>query len=87
MLTGGASGIGESIVRLFMRHGAKVCIADIQDNMGRLLCGILGAETCFYHCDVTVENDVCSAVDFAVEKLGVRIRSTHALRLPFRNLF
>ncbi|KAL8115707.1 (+)-borneol dehydrogenase 2 isoform X1 [Apium graveolens] len=71
LVTGGASGIGESIVRLFVRHGAKVCIVDIQDDMGQLLCETLGADTCFYHCDVTVENDVCSAVDFTVEKFGV----------------
>lgn len=58
-------------MRLFVRHGAKVCIVDIQDDIGQLLCETLGADTCFYHCDVTVENDVCSAVDFAVEKFGV----------------
>ncbi|GLU09465.1 hypothetical protein SLE2022_334330 [Rubroshorea leprosula] len=33
IVTGGASGIGESIVRLFHRHGAKVCIVDVQDNL------------------------------------------------------
>lgn len=71
LVTGGASGIGESIVRLFHRHGAKVCVVDIQDDLGQRLCETIGGDTCFYHCDVTIEDDVRAAVDFAVEKFGV----------------
>ncbi|KAM7254815.1 hypothetical protein ACFE04_020056 [Oxalis oulophora] len=33
IITGGASGIGESTVRLFAQHGAKVVVADIQDDL------------------------------------------------------
>lgn len=70
LVTGGASGIGESIVRLFLRHGAKVCIADLQDNLGKQVCKSLGdeANVNFVHCDVTVENDVSNAVDSTVGK-------------------
>ncbi|XP_060198669.1 (+)-borneol dehydrogenase 2-like [Lycium barbarum] len=72
LVTGGASGIGESIVRLFHQHGAKVCIADIQDELGQRVCGTLGDDqnTYFIHCDVTLEADVSQAVDFTVEKFG-----------------
>jgi len=72
LVTGGATGIGESIVRLFHDHGAKVCIADIQDNLGQHLCETLGGDksTCFSHCDVTVEDNVHRAIDFAVNKFG-----------------
>lgn len=72
LVTGGASGIGESIVRLFHKHGAKVCIADIQDEPGQRVCESLGDEqsVCFIHCDVTSEADVSHAVDFAVQKFG-----------------
>lgn len=72
LVTGGASGIGESIVRLFHKHGAKVCIVDIQDEIGQRVCESLGDEqnVCFIHCDVTSEADVSRAVDFAVEKFG-----------------
>ncbi|GFY92182.1 NAD(P)-binding Rossmann-fold superfamily protein [Actinidia rufa] len=72
LVTGGATGIGESIVRLFLEHGAKVCVVDIQDNLGQHLCETLGGEpnTCFFHCDVTIEDNVRRAVDFAVEKFG-----------------
>ncbi|MCD7473211.1 hypothetical protein HAX54_014870 [Datura stramonium] len=77
LVTGGASGIGESIVRLFHKHGAKVCVADIQDELGQRVCESLGDEqsACFIHCDVTSEADVSHAVDFAVEKFGVFIRN------------
>lgn len=57
---------------MFHNHGAKVCIADIQDELGKRVCESLGDEqnACFIHCDVTSEADVSHAVDFAVEKFG-----------------
>ncbi|XP_061347701.1 (+)-borneol dehydrogenase 2-like isoform X2 [Gastrolobium bilobum] len=72
LVTGGASGIGESIVRLFHIHGAKICIADIQDNLAKQVVESLGdeANACFVHCDVAVEDDVGHAVDFTVSKFG-----------------
>ncbi|XP_057526612.1 (+)-borneol dehydrogenase 2 [Amaranthus tricolor] len=72
LVTGGATGIGESIVRLFHKHGAKVCIVDINDNAGqRLLDSLCGdPNICFFHCDVTKEDDVKRAVDFTAEKFG-----------------
>ncbi|XP_058107092.1 zerumbone synthase isoform X2 [Magnolia sinica] len=72
LVTGGATGIGESIVRLFRRHGAKICIADVKDDLGRQLCEALDGDpnVCFFHCNVTVEDDVIHAVDFTVEKYG-----------------
>lgn len=72
LVTGGAIGIGESIVRLFHKHGAKVCIVDIQDDRGHQLCANLGDDlnVCYFHCDVTVEDDVSNAIDFTVDKFG-----------------
>lgn len=70
LVTGGANGIGESIVRLFHKHGAKVCIVDTQDTPGKHLAETLGGETCFIHCNVTIEDDFRSAVDFAIDKFG-----------------
>ena len=35
LITGGASGIGEATVRMFAHEGARVVIADIQDERGR----------------------------------------------------
>ncbi|KAF7836130.1 xanthoxin dehydrogenase [Senna tora] len=72
LVTGGATGIGESIVRLFHLHGAKICIVDMQDNLGMQVCESLGDDTnvCYFHCDVSVEDDVRAAVDYAVGKFG-----------------
>ncbi|OMO68497.1 Short-chain dehydrogenase/reductase SDR [Corchorus olitorius] len=71
VITGGASGIGESTARLFIQHGAKVVIADIQDDLGHALCQELGDDNITYvHCDVTNDSDVRNAVDLAVSKHG-----------------
>ncbi|KAL7595439.1 hypothetical protein Lser_V15G28674 [Lactuca serriola] len=74
IVTGGASGIGESTVRLFTKYGAKVVIADLQDDLGVALCNDLVSESgdnvIYVHCDVTQESDVKNAVDTAVSKFG-----------------
>ncbi|XWS59426.1 hypothetical protein CRYUN_Cryun08bG0120700 [Craigia yunnanensis] len=71
LITGGASGLGESTAKLFVKHGAKVLIADIQDELGHSLCQELGTENISYvRCDVTCESDVQNAVELAVSKYG-----------------
>ncbi|XP_050226755.1 short chain aldehyde dehydrogenase 1-like [Mercurialis annua] len=72
VITGGASGIGECCARQFVKQGAKVVIADIQDELGQSLCKQIGSdETISYiHCDVTSDSDVQNAVDLAVSKYG-----------------
>ncbi|KAG8504052.1 hypothetical protein CXB51_002349 [Gossypium anomalum] len=72
LITGGASGIGESTARLFLKHGAKVLIADVQDELGQSLCKELGTPdiVTYIHCDVTCETDVQNAVDLAVSRYG-----------------
>ncbi|MQL90182.1 hypothetical protein Taro_022768 [Colocasia esculenta] len=72
LVTGGASGIGESTVRLLCRHGAQVVVADIQDDKGKALCVELGgpAVATYIHCDVTDESHVRDAVDAAVATYG-----------------
>ncbi|KAK1682878.1 hypothetical protein QYE76_043726 [Lolium multiflorum] len=71
VITGGASGIGERTARLFVKHGASVVIADIQDELGASLCAKLGPEVSSYvRCDVTSEEDVAGAVDHAVARFG-----------------
>ncbi|KAH7554136.1 hypothetical protein ACOSQ2_029148 [Xanthoceras sorbifolium] len=69
LLTGGASGIGERTAKLFVRHGAKVAIADVQDDLGYSLCNSIDSD--YVHCDVTKETDVQNAVDTTISKHGV----------------
>ena len=45
VITGGASGIGESAVRLFVAEGARVVIGDVQGERARALAAELGAAT------------------------------------------
>nr|XP_010921066.1 LOW QUALITY PROTEIN: sex determination protein tasselseed-2-like [Elaeis guineensis] len=70
IVTGGARGIGEATVRLFVRHGAKVVIADIEDCLGESLAASLAPAVTFVHCDVGSEPDVERLVDRTLARHG-----------------
>ena len=70
LVTGGASGIGEAIVRLVVREGGSVVIADRQAELGQALAHALGAAAVFAAADVSDEADVAAAVDLAVARYG-----------------
>lgn len=70
IVTGGARGIGEATVKLFVKHGAKVVIADVEDAQGKALADSLPHSTTFVHCDVSNEDDVRNLVDTAVSQYG-----------------
>ncbi|KAK9194086.1 hypothetical protein WN944_004788 [Citrus x changshan-huyou] len=70
IITGGASGIGAAAAKLFHENGAKVVIADVQDNLGQALACKLGEDVCYIHCDVTSEDEITNLVDTAVAKYG-----------------
>ena len=57
LITGGATGIGESLVRQFARQGSRVAFFDIQDEPGRALAEDLAGQGCprpdYLHCDLT----------------------------------
>jgi len=66
LVTGGASGLGEAIVRMFGAGGATVTISDLPNSAGRALADELGESVAFRSTDVTDEGQVTAAVDFAV---------------------
>lgn len=70
VVTGGASGIGAATVRRFVAEGARVVIADVQDDAGELLAKELGDVAVFAHCNVTEEVDLAAVVDLAVTAFG-----------------
>ncbi|KAK2364441.1 secoisolariciresinol dehydrogenase [Trifolium repens] len=71
LITGGASGIGKRTAEIFAEQGAKVVIADIQDELGNSVAQAIGSSTCLYvHCDVTDENQIKNAVDTTVQTYG-----------------
>ncbi|KAH6762160.1 Rossmann-fold superfamily protein [Perilla frutescens var. hirtella] len=71
LITGGSTGIGETTAKLFSKHGAKVAIADVQDELGQSVIKQIGPSNSTYiHCDVTNEDDVRNAVDKTVSAYG-----------------
>jgi NAD(P)-dependent dehydrogenase (short-subunit alcohol dehydrogenase family) len=70
IVTGGARGIGEATVRMFVKHGAKVVIADVEDELGIMLANSLSPSTTYIHCDVSIENDVENLVTSTVSRHG-----------------
>ena len=70
VITGGASGIGEATVRRFVAEGAKVVIADMQEDRGSALAAELGEAAAFASCNVIREDQVAGAIDDAVRRWG-----------------
>ena len=70
VITGAASGIGAGTAHMFVDHGAKVIVADMQEAAGRALVAELGENARFAVCNVTRESEVAAAVDLAVAQFG-----------------
>ncbi|XP_047951500.1 (+)-cis,cis-nepetalactol synthase NEPS3-like [Salvia hispanica] len=72
IVTGGASGIGETTARALADHGARaVVIADIQAEKGRAVAESIGLERCSYvQCDVTDEEQVEAMVEWTATTYG-----------------
>lgn len=73
LVTGGATGIGESFVGHFARQGARVAFLDIDDRAGNALAGALADATHaprYLHCDVTDLDALHAAIAAAREAVG-----------------
>jgi NAD(P)-dependent dehydrogenase (short-subunit alcohol dehydrogenase family) len=70
VITGGASGIGDATVRLFVEEGCRVVIADVQDDRGARLAEELGKSASYLHADVSQEAHVSGAIAHAVSRFG-----------------
>jgi NAD(P)-dependent dehydrogenase (short-subunit alcohol dehydrogenase family) len=70
VVTGGASGIGAATCRRFVAEGARVVVADVNDDAGTALATELGAAAAFRHTDVASFADLEAVVAFAVERFG-----------------
>jgi NAD(P)-dependent dehydrogenase (short-subunit alcohol dehydrogenase family) len=65
LVTGGAGGLGEAVVRRLHGNGLSVVIADIGDEKGRTLADELGQSATFVHTDVTDDDSVAAAIECA----------------------
>lgn len=70
IITGGASGMGEAHVRLFIEEGAKVVFTDINAEKGELLAEELGMNAVFVQQDVTDEKGWETVVSEAEKAFG-----------------
>ena len=70
-ITGGASGLGEATVREIHALGARVAIADMNEERLALLRTELKDRILTFKCDVTKEEDVKAAIEQTVQTFGV----------------
>ncbi|MFO2466388.1 SDR family oxidoreductase [Pseudomonas sp. 15FMM2] len=73
LVSGGASGIGEALVRAFAQQGAKVGFVDLAKAPGEHLAGQLSAQghgVEFVHCDITDERAYQAAIAHLARTLG-----------------
>ncbi|MEO1644868.1 MAG: 3-hydroxyacyl-CoA dehydrogenase [Chloroflexota bacterium] len=70
LVTGGASGLGEATARRFSAAGAKVILADLNEEKGNAVAEELGDGTVFVKTNVASEDDVQNAVDTAIDQFG-----------------
>ncbi|GAA3719297.1 SDR family NAD(P)-dependent oxidoreductase [Gordonia hankookensis] len=70
IVTGGASGLGQGIVEKFVAEGARVAIADVDEEGGLELASASGDSTFFRRTDVSDPSDVAGLVDDVVERFG-----------------
>lgn len=71
IVTGGVSGIGKAIVELFVKEGAKVVIADLNEKLGEELINNLGeGNVIFIKADASSAEDNKKIVEAAIENFG-----------------
>lgn len=70
VITGGGSGIGLGIVRLFADHGANIVIADINTEVAKSNVKNIKGNIDIQKADVSVRSEIEAAIDFAVSKYG-----------------
>ncbi|MDN3446716.1 SDR family NAD(P)-dependent oxidoreductase [Psychrobacter sp. APC 3281] len=70
LVTGGASGLGESVARAIVGQGGNVVIADLNESAGQALVAELGDSARFVRCDITNGDEVQSAVEMAESAFG-----------------
>ncbi|WP_026224759.1 SDR family oxidoreductase [Methyloversatilis thermotolerans] len=70
IVTGAASGFGAAIARTYVEHGARVAIADINQEGAQALASELGDHAIAVRCDVSRKEDIEALVEQCVNRFG-----------------
>jgi len=70
IVTGGAKGIGRAIAERFAREGARIVIADIDEDAGKSAAKEIGSPARFVRCDVGDRDDAERLANSTVEASG-----------------
>lgn len=70
LVTGGASGIGEAVVRYLAEHGGQAVIADINDQAGHALAACYPEQLVYVRTDVSEFSAVEKACSIAQQRFG-----------------
>ena len=70
VITGGCSGIGLATAELFAAEGARLIIADIQDERGHALAARFEGQAAYQHCDVLQEDQIAATMQAAADRFG-----------------
>ncbi|PPD96043.1 hypothetical protein GOBAR_DD06934 [Gossypium barbadense] len=90
LITGGASGIGQCTAKVFAHHGAKVVIADIQDDLGHSVFATHGKLDIMFNNAGIVDADKARIIDYdksdfdrvlSVNVTGVFLGIKHAAKV------
>jgi NAD(P)-dependent dehydrogenase (short-subunit alcohol dehydrogenase family) len=73
IITGAGSGIGRASAILFSQEGARICVADIDQEGGQQAVDLMkgkGSDAIFVHADITKGNDVERMIKTAQDHYG-----------------
>jgi NAD(P)-dependent dehydrogenase (short-subunit alcohol dehydrogenase family) len=70
LVTGASSGLGEAVARHLVAVGARVVLADVNDDAGEQLAADLGDNAFFVHTDITDEAQVTGTIAALQQRWG-----------------
>lgn len=73
LITGAGGGIGEGVARYFVKQGATVVVAELNEAMGEAVAADLraqGGQAIFFRTDVSSKQNIADAIQAAVDQFG-----------------